>query len=98
MTTSSGPHGAGPTGRSRPERLTNREITRLVVAGVALVLLVAFVIDNSQTVKVGFVFFSAEVSLIWVLIIAAVLGAGVDRLVIYLRARRRSRSARPPQI
>jgi len=70
-----------------------REIARIVVAVVGLVLLVAFVLDNSQTVKVGFVFFSTQLSLIWVLLIAAVLGALVDRLVILLGQRRRSRAA-----
>ncbi len=63
------------------------------MAVVGLVLLVAFVLDNSQTVKVGFVFFSTQLSLIWVLLIAAVLGALVDRLVILLGQRRRSRAA-----
>ena len=49
-------------------------IVRIVVAVVALALLIAFVLDNSQTVRVGFVFFNANVSLIWVLLIAAFLG------------------------
>ena len=55
----------------------------------ALVLLIAFVLDNAETVRVGFVFFNAKVSLIWVLLIAALLGALVDRLVILLGQRRR---------
>ncbi len=76
--------GSGP-GRKR----SNREVARLVVAGVGLILLIAFVLDNSQTVKVGFVFFNTQLSLIWVLLIAALLGALVDRLVIYLSQRRR---------
>ena len=46
-----------------------------MVAGLGLVLLIAFVLDNSHTVKVGFVFFNTELSLIWVLLIAALLGA-----------------------
>jgi uncharacterized integral membrane protein len=69
-------------------------VARLVVTGLGLVLLIAFVLDNSQTVKVGFVFFNAQLSLIWVLLIAALLGALVDRLVIYLSERRR-RAAKP---
>lgn len=79
----------GHPGSSKGRRRSNREITRLVVAGLALILLIAFVLDNSQTVKVGFVFFNTELSLIWVLLIAAVLGALVDRLVIYLAQRRK---------
>ena len=72
----------------RPRR-SNREVARLVVTGLGLVLLIAFVVDNSHTVTVGFVFFSTKLSLIWVLLIAAALGALVDRLVIYLSERRR---------
>jgi len=60
------------------------------------VLLIAFVLDNSRTVKVGFVFFSTRISLIWVLLIAAFLGALVDRLVILIRQRRRKGRSRPP--
>jgi len=87
---------AGPSqgsGRSPRKKRDTREIVRIAVAVVGLVLLIAFVLDNSQTVKVGFVFFSAHVSLIWVLLIAAVLGALVDRLVILLGQRRRKRAA-----
>ena len=64
-----------------------------MAAVVALVLLIAFVLGNSQTVRVDFVFFNTNVSLIWVLLIAAVLGALVDRLVILLGQRRRKRAA-----
>ncbi|MBV8464160.1 MAG: DUF1049 domain-containing protein [Acidimicrobiales bacterium] len=80
-------------GRTSAERRSNREIARIVVAALGLVVLIAFVIDNSQTVKVGFVVSSRDVSLIWVILISAVLGAAVDRLVILLRARRRARAA-----
>ncbi len=83
----------GSNGRPSARKLETREIVRIVVAVVALILLIAFVLDNSQTVKVGFVFFSARVSLIWVLLIAAVLGALVDRLVILLGQRRKKAAA-----
>lgn len=82
----------GPDGSSARKRET-REIVRIVVAVAALVLLIAFVLDNSHTVKVGFVFFSTSISLIWVLLIAAVLGALVDRLVIIVSQRRRKAAA-----
>ena len=81
------------SGRSPAKKRDNRQIARVVVAVVGLVLLIAFVLDNSATVKVGFVFFSARVSLIWVLLIAAFLGALVDRLVILLGQRRKKRAA-----
>jgi uncharacterized integral membrane protein len=68
---------------------------RLVGAVVIVGLLVAFVVDNSEKVRIGFVFFHADVRLIWVLLITAALGALADRLVprIYAR-RRRSRHQR----
>jgi uncharacterized integral membrane protein len=89
MPTTSGDPGPGSAGRSVEKKRDTREVVRLVAAGVGLILLVAFVLDNSQTVKVGFVVFSTQLSLIWVLLIAAVLGAVVDRLVILLRQRRK---------
>ncbi len=84
----------GSPGPAKRKRRSNREVARLVVTGLGLVLLIAFVLDNSHTVKVGFVFFNTKLSLIWVLIIAAVLGALVDRLVIYL-SQRRKRATKP---
>jgi len=61
---------------------------RLVAAVVVLAALVAFVVENSQDVKVHFIFFHATLPLIWALLIAAALGALADRLVPRLRARR----------
>jgi uncharacterized integral membrane protein len=79
----------GSTSRSPGRKRETREIVRISVAVVGLILLIAFVLDNSQTVKVGFVFFNTHLSLIWVLLIAAVLGAAVDRLVILIGQRRK---------
>ncbi len=92
MAKSGAPAGAHPEGPSGVEaRARNpREIARIVGIVVALFLLVGFVIDNSQTVKVGFIFFSKEISLIWALLIAALLGAIVDRLVIFRRQRHKA--------
>lgn len=96
MATAAGMPSPDATGRSPRKKRDRKETVRLVVALVALALLVAFVLDNSSTVKVGFVFFSAHVSLIWVLLIAAFLGALVDRLVILLAKRRRKRTTPHP--
>jgi len=85
------PEGSGkPPGRKGISR-DNREIIRLVVFGLALVLLVAFVVGNSNDVKVNFVFFHTSTSLIWVILISAVLGLLVDRLIIDLGKRRKKR-------
>ena len=93
MADAAGQPSQGSPGKAPRRKREPREIARIVVAVAGLILLVAFVLDNSQTVKVGFVFFSTQLSLIWVLLIAAVLGALVDRLVILLGQRRRSRAA-----
>ncbi len=89
MASSPGVPDQGSTTRSRQKKQETREIVRITVAVVGLILLIAFVLDNSQTVKVGFVFFNTHISLIWVLLIAAILGAAVDRLVILLGQRRK---------
>lgn len=64
---------------------------RLVGAVIIVIVLVAFIVDNSEKVRVGFVFFHADVRLIWVLLITAALGALADRLVPRFRARRARR-------
>jgi uncharacterized integral membrane protein len=94
MTSTAGGEPVGTPRSAKGRQRSNREVTRLVVTGLGLVLLIAFVLDNSQTVKVGFVFFNAQLSLIWVLLIAALLGALVDRLVIYLSQRRKRSAAK----
>ncbi len=83
------PNGLG--GSSTKKRDT-RDIVRLVVFGLGLILLIAFVIGNSTTVKVNFVFFNTRASLIWVILLSALLGVLVDRLVIVLGRRRKSKN------
>ena len=64
-----------------------RETARIVGALVLFALLVAFVIDNTRFVRVGFVFGDHRTRLIYVLVVTAVIGALLDRL--WLRARRK---------
>jgi uncharacterized integral membrane protein len=58
-----------------------------VGAGLVALLLVAFILDNRQSVRVGFVFTERDAPLIWVLIVTALLGAVIGALVRRLRAR-----------
>ena len=73
------------------EGLDERQVRQLALAG-ALVLVVSllliFVIENSDPVRVSFVFFSAEISLIWVIVLSAVAGAAVGVFVAHLVRRR----------
>lgn len=68
-----------------------RDIVRLSVFGLGLILLIAFIVGNSSSVDVNFVFFSHKASLIWVILISALLGVLIDRLVIMLGRRRKAR-------
>jgi uncharacterized integral membrane protein len=47
-----------------------------------------FIIDNSHGVRVSFVFFSSQISLIWVILLTFVLGLIVGFLVAVLVRRR----------
>ena len=52
-----------------------RRIAPVAVVVLAAAWLVAFIVSNSQTVKVSFVFGDVSLSLIWAMIICAALGA-----------------------
>ncbi len=81
---------AAGAGRQGPEP---KEIIRLLVALAVAILFIAFIVDNSESVPVGFVFFSRQAPLIWVLVVTFLLGGLVGYLVGAARARRRSRSS-----
>jgi len=70
-----------------PKRDT-KHVVRLVVIAAAAVLLIWFVIGNSQKVRVHFWVTSAETSLIVVILVSAALGA----LIALLLGRRKSKS------
>ena len=78
------PDDSEPRG-SRDSR-DSRNTAKFVGIIVLVVVLAAFVIDNHQSVKVGFVVHDFEVPLIFVLVITAIVGALIDRL--WQRARR----------
>ncbi|MDQ1379967.1 MAG: hypothetical protein QOG65_3361 [Actinomycetota bacterium] len=71
----------------RHEGRDRRETARVVAALILVALLVAFVIDNTRKVTVGFVVGDHETRLIYVLIVTFLVGIIVDRL--WQRVRRR---------
>jgi uncharacterized integral membrane protein len=83
------------TGRTTPERRTGRTIGRTLALALLLtvtVILVLFVVFNTQTVDISLVFGNVNAPLVVALLIAAVLGALVGWLSnLVLRARRRNR-------
>jgi uncharacterized integral membrane protein len=83
------------TGRTTTERHTGRAIGRTLALALLLfvtVLLVLFVVFNTQTVDVSLVFGNVEAPLVLALLIAAALGGLIGWLAgLVQRARRRSR-------
>ncbi|MGD9695180.1 MAG: LapA family protein [Thermoleophilia bacterium] len=66
----------------RPEQnrdgFDERDARRLaIVGGLVLVgsLVLVFIVENSRQVRVSFVFFSAEISLIWMMVLSFAAGA-----------------------
>lgn len=84
------PTGAPPPAKEKPDR---RDTARLVGFAIVAALLIAFIVENSGTVTIHFIFASARVSLIWALILAALLGALGDRLFMRRRRKRRAQKA-----
>ncbi len=82
-----------PPPTSEAQKRQRKDIARVVAALIIVAVLVAFVVKNSETVNVSFVFFSASVRLIWVLLVTALLGALADRLLQWRRRRTRNERA-----
>ena len=72
----------------QPRRKLSPETVRLAGAAALVLLMLAFVIDNRHSVRVGFVLTDRRVPLIAVLLITAVVGAVIDRLLRW-RSRRK---------
>ncbi|MGD0882928.1 MAG: hypothetical protein ABSB09_15300 [Acidimicrobiales bacterium] len=80
----------GPDGSPSHKR-DNRDVTRLVVYGLGLILLVVFIVRNSTPATVDFILFHTHASLIWVIVISAILGVFVDRLAMAVGKRRKKK-------
>ena len=90
--------GGAPPRRGRDD-LDERQVRRIALVGVlvlAVILLIIFIVQNSDSVSVSFVFFSARISLIWVIFLSAVAGAVIALVVGRLLRRRLRRGGEPP--
>ena len=90
----------GPSPK-RPDDLDEQQVRRIALVGVlvlALILLVFLIVQNSDSVSVSFVFFSARISLIWVIFLSAVVGAVIAVVVgrLVRKRFRRDGGAPPP--
>ena len=94
--TSTGPDGPAPRG-AKPQRRAGRTIGRSIAFALLVfvtVVLVLFVVYNTQTVDISLVFTDVRAPLVLALLIAAVLGAAIVGLlnaVLTVRGRRRNR-------
>ena len=63
----------------------------LIVAGLAAIIayLVAFVAENNKSVKVHFVFYTGETSVIWLVLLSLAIGLVAGLLLSQLERRRR---------
>jgi uncharacterized integral membrane protein len=65
----------------RRETSDRRRTARMVGVGVLVILLVAFVVANTDEVNIDFLVADFDVRLIFVLIVTAIVGALIDRLI-----------------
>lgn len=68
-----------PSSRQPADR--HDHLAKLVLAGIVVALLVAFILGNNEQVRVSFVLFHARFSLIWVLLVTNLLGFVAGYLV-----------------
>jgi uncharacterized integral membrane protein len=87
------PEDLGPEQPTRSRRL-NPRATRLLALLIVVGVVVALVIQNSQSVTIRFLFVTGHVRLIWVLIVSLVVGVAFGFVSgRRVRRRRRRRSA-----
>jgi uncharacterized integral membrane protein len=80
-----------PSGGRDRDGLDERQVRQIaMVGGLVLVasIVLVFIVENSRQVRVSFVFFSSEISLIWVIVLSAVAGAVLGAVVTRLVRRR----------
>src|SRR5688572_917740 len=70
-----------PQGPQPPQEGITATEVRWIIGGLLAILFGIFIAQNADPVRVEFVLFTAEVRLIWVFLICAVLGAVIDRLL-----------------
>jgi uncharacterized integral membrane protein len=68
--------------------------TRLIVLALLVAYVIAFVLENKKAVNVHFVFATASVSLVWLILLSLVIGLVGGILLAQLERRRRRNRAR----
>lgn len=68
--------------------------TRLIVLALLVAYVIAFVLENRKSVHLHFVFATASVSLVWLILLSLVIGLVGGMLLAQLERRRRRNRAR----
>jgi uncharacterized integral membrane protein len=84
-------------GKELGENWQPRLYARLIALGLLVAYAIAFILQNRTTVSVCFVFVTARVSLIWVILLAGAIGLLGGILLAQLERRRRRRSHEAPE-
>jgi uncharacterized integral membrane protein len=79
------------------DRWQPRLYLRLIVLGLLVAWAIAFILENRTQVAIHFVFWTATVSLVWVILLALGVGLLLGILLAQLERRRRRRSHQAPQ-
>jgi uncharacterized integral membrane protein len=79
------------------DRWQPRLYARLIVLGLLVAYAIAFVLENRNQVRVHFVLTSAQVSLVWLILLALGVGLLSGILLAQLERRRRRRSHETPE-
>lgn len=88
MGTGGGTPQAPPPGPGRIDQDDARRIGKIAAVVLGVLFLLLFIALNTRTVTVSFVLFEARISLIWVIVLSAVLGSVVGFAVARLVRRR----------
>jgi uncharacterized integral membrane protein len=70
--------------------------TRLIVLALLVAYVIAFVLENKKSVNLHFVFATASVSLVWLILLSVLIGAVGGILLAQLERRRRRRARQNP--
>ncbi|HZU19208.1 MAG TPA: LapA family protein [Candidatus Dormibacteraeota bacterium] len=73
------PGGIEPPPAARPRDW--KRIARLVGGAILVLLLIVFIVVNSQEVRINFIFFSIDAGLIWTLLGTLLVGVAAGRLL-----------------
>ena len=79
------------------DRWQPRLYVRLILLGLLVAYAIAFVLENRKQVSVDFVFATASVSLVWLILLALGVGLLGGILLAQLERRRRRRSHQAPE-